>query len=586
MKTNCSRRNQQGGYALLLVMVFLGLSVLLLASTMKWTSTSAGLTDRNNEYFTSAAAAEAATEKVLVRVSRDYLRLGEGALYDNLSSYGSVVPTSTDDPYWGNYTFLNPANGSAGTYVTRLAPSSYQVLDGQYKGLSGFQAKYRIISNARNDTTANKITAGVQQDLAIQSIPLFQFAIFYTMDLEMNPSPKMIVTGRVHSNGDIYTQPTTSLVFSNAVTTSGNLYLTKKPGDPSNRGVTNPNVTFVDTNSPGVGVSTLNLPIGTNNTPDNVYEVLKTPPPGEDRQSAMGTNRFYNKADLIILVSNANNVTVTSGVALDESATKIPPSEYTNFMSIGNTFTDQRQGTTINPIDLDVAKLSTWITNNTHITKTRLQTIGKSAVNIVYVADFRSLGSSDPGVRLKNGSQLPATGLTVASPDPVYIQGDYNTKDGTGSSAGKNDTTHTAPAAVIGDAITVLSNDWKDTNSNQSISSRVVNNDTTINAAFLSGIVPTGDGHYSGGVENFPRFLEDWSKNSKTLWYNGSMVVMFNSHIADAPWPDTGTVYNPPTRKWAFDTNFYQISKLPPGTPQILFIERINWMLQAAGKIN
>src|SRR5438477_4381098 len=54
-------------------------------------------------------------------------------------------------------------------------------------------------------------------------------------------------------------------------------------------------------------------------------------------------------------------------------------------------------------------------------------------------------------------------------------------------------------------------------------SSRIASN-TTVNAAIISGIVPTaaagGDGSYSGGAENFPRFLENWS--NATLIYYGS----------------------------------------------------------------
>ncbi len=71
-----SCRNTRG-FALLLVMVFLGISLLLLMTIMNWTSETSRLTDRNNEYYTTAGAAEAATEKILVRMSRDYLSGGE-----------------------------------------------------------------------------------------------------------------------------------------------------------------------------------------------------------------------------------------------------------------------------------------------------------------------------------------------------------------------------------------------------------------------------------------------------------------------------------------------------------------------------
>ncbi|MGH7952808.1 MAG: hypothetical protein ACREFE_12950, partial [Limisphaerales bacterium] len=90
--------------------------------------------------------------------------------------------------------------------------------------------------------------------------------------------------------------------------------------------------------------------------------------------------------------------------------------------------------------------------------------------------------------------------------------------------------------------------------------------------------VPSGNGYYSGGVENFPRFLEDWSGRKFT--YNGSMVVMFPSEIATAPWRGTGftyDIYNPPTRNWNFDLNFSDPAKLPPISPRFSTAIRGAW---------
>src|SRR6185295_16533122 len=107
-----------------------------------------------------------------------------------------------------------------------------------------------------------------------------------------------------------------------------------------------------------------------------------------------------------------------------------------------------------------------------------------------------------------------------------------------------------------------------------------VASDTTVNAAFLAGIVQTTSGNYSGGVENFPRFLEDWS--GKTFTYNGSMVVMCNSRLAVGQWQGTGSsigIYNPPNRNWAFDLNFRNPAKLPPGTPSLRALVRGSWAM-------
>ncbi|MGB9601435.1 MAG: hypothetical protein ACPMAG_01440, partial [Limisphaerales bacterium] len=133
---------------------------------------------------------------------------------------------------------------------------------------------------------------------------------------------------------------------------------------------------------------------------------------------------------------------------------------------------------------------------------------------------------------------------------------------------------NTMPASLIADAITILSGNWNDANSKSGISSRVATS-TTVNAAFFAGIVETVPGHYSGGLENFPRFLENWS--GKTLTYNGSMVVMFTSRYATNYWPGTGTVYNPPNRNWSFDVNFYNPERLPPLTPSVRAVIRFKW---------
>jgi hypothetical protein len=93
----------------------------------------------------------------------------------------------------------------------------------------------------------------------------------------------------------------------------------------------------------------------------------------------------------------------------------------------------------------------------------------------------------------------------------------------------------------------------------------------------LEGIVQstTNSGKYSGGLENFLRLLENWN-NSVTLWYNGSIAVMFPSQYATNSW-NYGNYYTAAVRKWAFDTNFTQQVGLPPLTPQAKGVVRKEW---------
>ena len=139
---------------------------------------------------------------------------------------------------------------------------------------------------------------------------------------------------------------------------------------------------------------------------------------------------------------------------------------------------------------------------------------------------------------------------------------------------------------MAADAVTVLSTSWLDSNSSKSLSSRAAGA-TTVNAAFLTGLVTTTMTSDSGGVENFPRFLEDWTGINFT--YNGSMVCMFSSRVATGLWLGIGStydIYNPPNRNWAWDQNFSYSDKLPPATPALELLVRSNWRTPAAFTTN
>ncbi|MCX6903840.1 MAG: hypothetical protein NTW03_10275, partial [Verrucomicrobia bacterium] len=435
----------------------------------------------------------------------------------------------------------------------------------QYRGLYGYASRYNIISNARKLGGSFDMTVGVWQQVEASTIPAFQFAIFYTMELEINPGANMTVSGPVHCNTNIYLQPQAVLTFQDDVTSAGYIIQNKKPTDPTSR---TPG-TVVYQGEHDNQVSALTLPIGTNNTPIAVREVVEIPPGGESPSSAMGQQRYYNKADLVIKVTGAGT-TVTSG-QVNNFGTSIPASQHGKFLRIDLSFFNKRENKTIKAIQIDVGALAQWNRTNTLLRPL----IPDGDLRTVYVDDQRSQTSTtESGVRLVNGQALLPQGLTVATPEPLYIQGHYNCPT---AALGTFDTSGTKPASLIGDAITILSPNWNDANSTKDLSSRSAVS-TTVNAAILAGIVQTVSGSYSGGVENFPRFLEDWAGD--TFTYNGSMVVMYESRYAIGLWQGTGSsigIYNPPTRNWAFDQNFRDPAKLPAGTPQMRAMVRGQW---------
>ena len=574
-----------------MVLVLTLATFVVLSSTLSWTMTNTNLSGRNNEYYRAVSAAESATEKVIASIESDYQIGGDTPVQNALSSYRLMKPTTTESPLLGQYTYNDGQGNADRTYVEFRPPTKFRVLVAQYRGLYGYSSIYRLISNAKETGGRYGITAGVWQDVETATIPLFQFAIFYNLDLEINPGPTMTVTGPVHGNKNLYLSPGATLTFQGDVTGAGTIYNNRKPGDPVGAGAGS----LVFNGEHDGGLSTLNLPIGTNNSSTNastaVRAVVEPPPVGESTTSAMGQQRLFNKADVIVTVTGTAAtpvVSVTSGI-VNNKATVITASAATSaatkWIDTSGTLYNRRENKTVQQIAIDVGKLVTWNASTNNTLPVRAVTAGTKDVTIVYVDDQRPVASGyEPGVLVKNGQLLPPQGLTIVTPEPLYVAGDYNVKKTAAASAtlGTLTTANTLPAAFMSDAITVLSTAWDTADStygSRAFSSRLAAN-TTVNAAFLSGIVETVSGSYSGGVENYPRFLEDW--NGDTLTYNGSMVVMFASQYATGLWQGTGStigIYNPPVRNWAFDTNFRDPAKLPPGTPSVRVLIRGGWAM-------
>lgn len=563
----------------MLVMVFTGISLFVLGGALSWTAQNSHLTSRNNDIFTTAFAAEAATEKVLATIAKDFQDDGEARVYANLSDYKDLRPKKREEPFWEDFTFTAPgestedATGDTGRiYVERRTSWGWTELTSVYAGLRANASSYRVIANARMKRDhGTPARAGVLQDFQIASIPVFQFAIFHGLNMEISCGQPFNVTGRVHSNKKLYVCPDNTLTFQTHVTAVGDITFGRAPGD--GRAAPRGTVTYMGDHDAKVGA--LTLPIGTNNTPGAVRAIVEIPPPGESAASPMGRQRYYNKADMIIVVSNTT-VTASSG-NFNGFGTAIPARQLAGLINTNSAFWDARESKWVRPLTIDVGRLKDWSATNTSLRPA----MGNRDVRLVYVADHRTVNTNTDlvAVRLTNGAALPATGLTVATERPLYVQGHYNAPV---ADRGTSNTLASLPASLVSDAITVLSEAWTDPTSALAVGSRLAAH-TTVNAAFLSGIVETPTySIYSGGAENFPRFLETWG-STRTFTYNGSMVVVFPSKYAIGRWGLT-SVYSPPKRNWAFDLNFMNSVKLPPGTPELRTIVRGTWSLIPPGE--
>jgi hypothetical protein len=576
-----TQKPNQAGSALLLTTIMLGVALAILAGVMSWSATSTRLTYRSIQYTRSEAAAEAATEKIVSQISHDFLYGGENLVINNLNSYRSVVPLASDSTYWSTWQF-NDASGNPGrTYVQRENSVSYTNVDPPYNNLQGNVSTYTVVSDAKDSASPQDLTVGVLQQLQLVSIPIFQYALFSSGNMEISCGQPFDITGPVHSNGHLYVEPDSSMTFESEVGAVLDVLFHRDPLDTRGTPPGTPagGVTYVENAlgqpKSGSDVPFLTLPIGINNTPEAVREIIEPPPPGEDPASPLGQLRYYNQCDMVVVASDTG-ISVTSG-SFNNFATTVPTNELTTFVSTASSFWDAREGKTVQSIDLNIGNLTAWSLTNTSL---RYSTSGSNLIlSSVYVLDTRTLpGTSLGAVRVYNGPQLPTNGLTVATARPLYVQGDYNSDSATRGTA---DTSTTRPASLVADAITILSDGWQDNYGNSLHGAEA----TTVNAAFLTGVVETTLGQYSGGMENFPRFLETWTAIPFT--YNGSMINMFPSLYATNVWSGINYAnhyYNPPVRNWAFDTNFRDHLKQPPKTPSVLKVFRHRWATLPPGQ--
>jgi hypothetical protein len=497
---------------------------------------------------------------------------------------------------------LNNTSLTFSSYSVTQTPTPYNATmpSGPYGGLSGLFTDYRIISQvqAPNGTRSN-----LTQTYHYVGIPLFQFAVFYGagVDLEISPGANMTLNGKVFANSNIYLSPQSgsTLQMDSLVATAGNIYRTiKRSGSPAVEGYGgNPQIKDASGN-----FQTLNFDHVDNQnfagtwTSSQWQAAAQSLFNGTVKDSSMGVQQiippipqlFYNPSnpdqvahEMIELPNGSDaanlasaklyaqaGIRIVDGMATTQSGSSISLPSGTISTS---TFYDAREQNVMQVTNVDISKLSSsWLSSN--LANGLLYVASSSAGPSAPCAQgTRTSANPCPAVRLINGSAINATGgLTVASQNPVYIQGDYNT-----AMTGTGGTSH-PPAAVLADAVTVLSNNWSDTNaatSSSALSSRNASS-TTVNAALATG--PSNEstsGAGNGQLENDIRFLENWS--GQTMTYSGSIVDLWHSMQVTAPWQNTGVYYNAPIRNWSYDTLFN--TNPPPGTPRGVVMTRGQW---------
>ncbi|MGJ3244086.1 MAG: hypothetical protein ACFE0O_14170 [Opitutales bacterium] len=95
------------------------------------------------------------------------------------------------------------------------------------KGTRAFVRNVEVYAKARatSEALGGMISdAHTIQVLQVRDSPLFAHGIFYNMDLELHPGPKMTMAGPVHTNRNAYLQALDEIDFQEGITAAGAIY--------------------------------------------------------------------------------------------------------------------------------------------------------------------------------------------------------------------------------------------------------------------------------------------------------------------------------------------------------------------------
>lgn len=519
-------------------------------------------------------AAEAGADNVMAQL--------ETAMIDGLITDPELAALTP--PTLAGFTITTRA-ARVGTSVPRT------ISNGPYSGLIGLNQQIDITVSAV-DATRNRSDAVVSVNA--QSIPLFQFGVFYEKDLEIHNGPPMTFAGWVHTNGNLYLSSGNTF-FQDIITTPQNVYWQRKAYNDQLNGVWINNaagvpvrLSFDSRSDPtpaafsnksntsfngrlmtgAMNVTPLRLPLPVGMPP---IELIRPRSAGD----AIGVQnvKMAWKADYYITVDLNLLTTPCAPGAMAVLPARVTPDVPSGdcdaiFKGFRNRFLDGREDVGVDLLEIDMGRLMNWI-------DVAPATRGISIMYITFINGAVGDPNRDyPAVRVRNGRTLTHP-FTLATSAPLYLWGNFNDIGW-------------QPASFLADAVTFLSNEWNDAahaafaytaNATEMWVYAAVAaghsatpcdwQDAGCNPALTTPPPLTPNGSYGGGLENFPRFLENWggSATGRVLHYRGSLVSLFESEQAKLRRWSWRNYYNPPSRDWQFELRFRDPANLPPGTP-------------------
>src|SRR5262245_29772889 len=232
--------------ALISLLVVIMLSAALFSSALAQIKLSTTAEHANYAEAPAEGALELAEQKLIDEVPTLLTGSGKPDLPADISgSITYTIDTDYADPRGnGNgQDTVNVAYSITDDFTINGLPAADQVKNtGHWEadadGVQTFYRNYLMWADVRTRDVTHRSVRIVEAGLT----PLFQYAVFYDGDLEILPGPSMTLSGRVHSNSNIYCGPgpgSTLTINSDYFRCAGNIYRSRKDTGEALQGIVN-----------------------------------------------------------------------------------------------------------------------------------------------------------------------------------------------------------------------------------------------------------------------------------------------------------------------------------------------------------
>jgi hypothetical protein len=608
------RKHGEQGSTLVIVLVMMATMVAIAIGAIKVTQLnveSSGAYRKGKQTF---YAAEVGVDYAVNDIIKEFENLN---IYTTTADNGgSPGKTINYRGYSVNYNITNPLD----RFLYRTVVGNSTIFHYAYT--------FNIEADATSLSDTSKET--VNETTRILETPLVQYFAFYAgagdlADLELYPGGDMNIWGRMHANRDMYIVGRNNDViirnwdlgsnFSPHFVSMGGVFkgmqkhLNSYQPDTDTFVRINNNLTIIA--SPTTDAEFLEIPLDVNTGNEAAQEAAfndylgvngKThQAPSKEQFNRLG---FYEgraddpqdpRVDSMKIIGTGNGIQVwvsrpvltevtaeiiNGGAAIlhsDNSPMVSNPIEDSATTTGANTLYDGRETRWVDFTDIDLNLLHTWYLD--YLIDEGLNWAGDGMLIYVSRSGTGTIPNPNNGARMEalrlrvraGSSPTLLANTTLATDNPIYIQGDFNT-------------INTKGVALVSDAQNILSNAFT-TKGTLNVDGIYEASATTVNAAFFSGIKPNVLGvspRVGGGLHNYARLHEDWQVGSTDILLNinGSFISLWQSTQATGDWcHGTSTqCYYRPGRNYGWDIRFQDPDFWPPFIPSIFSVERVGFL--------